>query len=145
MSDLEAAIDIALDAHSDQTDKAHKPYIRHPLRLMERMDTNQERIVAVLHDVAEDSEYTLRDIQREFGEDVRTAVEALTKADGEDYLNEYIPRLVENSTARKVKRADLNDNLDVTRLPDVGDGELKNIEKYHKALQKVNSASEEQS
>lgn len=145
MSDLEAAIRMALDAHKDQTDKADKPYIRHPLRLMQQMDTKQERIVAVLHDVAEDSEYKLKQIEREFGEDIRRAVEALTKSGDEDYLNDYIPKLVENSTARKVKKADLRDNLDVTRLPDVGDGELENIERYHKALQKVNAASEEQS
>lgn len=142
MSDLEAAICIALDAHEDQTDKADQPYIRHPLRLMEQMDTRQERIVAVLHDVAEDSEYTLQKIEDKFGEEICEAVEALTKADDEEYLEDYIPRLVENPLARKVKKADLEDNLDVTRLSDVNDDDFSNIQKYHTALQKVHVATE---
>jgi GTP pyrophosphokinase len=108
---------------------------------MEQMDTRQERIVAVLHDVAEDSEYTLRKIEDKFGEEISEAVEALTKTDDEEYLEDYIPRLVENPLARKVKKADLEDNLDVTRLSDVNDGDLSNIQKYHTALQKVHAAT----
>lgn len=142
MDDLEAAIEMALHAHEGDTDKAGTTYIRHPLRLMEQMDTNEERIVAVLHDVVEDSAHQLEEIEERFGEEIRDAVAALTKPDDADYLNEYIPEVVENPIARKVKQADLKDNLDVTRLPDVGNGELDNIQKYHKALQKVHAATE---
>jgi GTP pyrophosphokinase len=147
MNDLEAAIEMALDAHNGDTDKAGKTYIRHPLRLMEQMDTNEERIVAVLHDVVEDSEYQLEEIEQKFGRKISDAVDALTKPDNVDsgYLDEYIPVVVENSIARKVKRADLKDNLDVTRLPEVSDHDCENIQKYHQALQQITAVDEEQS
>lgn len=138
---------MALDAHKGDTDKAGKTYIRHPLRLMEQMDTDEERIVAVLHDVVEDSEYQLKDIEQNFGKKISDAVDVLTKPDNanSDYLDEYIPAVVENSIARKVKRADLKDNLDVTRLPEVGDHDCENIQKYHQALQQITAVDEEQS
>ena len=66
-------------AYAGQTDKSDDPYIRHPLRIMEKMDTDDERVVAVLHDVVEDSEYTLHDIESEFGDTVRDAVDAVTR------------------------------------------------------------------
>lgn len=147
MNNLEVAIEMALDAHKGDTDKAGKTYIRHPLRLMEQMDTDEERIVAVLHDVVEDSEYQLKDIEQNFGKKISDAVDVLTKPDNanSDYLDEYIPAVVENSIARKVKRADLKDNLDVTRLPEVGDHDCENIQKYHQALQQITAVDEEQS
>ena len=119
MNELEEAIALALEAHEGDTDKAGTTYIRHPLRLMEQMDTEQERLVAVLHDVVEDSEHELKDIHEKFAEEVRDAVAALTKGPDEDYLEEYIPNIASNPLASKVKRADLKDNLDVTRLPEV--------------------------
>jgi GTP pyrophosphokinase len=147
MNNLEVAIEMALDAHKGDTDKAGKTYIRHPLRLMEQMDTDEERIVAVLHDVVEDSEYQLKDIEQNFGKKISDAVDVLTKPDNanSDYLDEYIPAVVENSIARKVKRADLKDNLDVTRLPEVSDHDCENIQKYHQALQQITAVDEEQS
>lgn len=147
MNDLETAIEIALNAHRGDTDKADETYIRHPLRLMGQMDTDEERIVAVLHDVVEDSEYQLEEIEQEFGEKISHAVDALTKPDNADvdYLDEYIPTVTENSIARKVKRADLKDNLDVTRLPELDDNDCENIQKYHQALQQITAVDQEQS
>lgn len=147
MNDLEAAIEMALDAHKGDTDKAGKTYIRHPLRLMEKMDTDEERIVAVLHDVVEDSEYQPEDIEEKFGQKISDAVDTLTKPENADvdYLDDYIPAVTENSIARKVKRADLKDNLDVTRLPELDDNDCENIQKYHQALQQINAVGEEQS
>jgi GTP pyrophosphokinase len=147
MNDLEAAIEMALDAHRGDTDKAGKTYIRHPLRLMERVDTDEERIVAVLHDVVEDSGYQLEEIEEKFGRRISDAVDVLTKPDNSnvDYLDEYIPAVVENSIARKVKRADLKDNLDVTRLPELNDNDCQNIQKYHQALQQITAVDDEQS
>lgn len=140
-NDLEHAIFVALDAHTGDTDKAGETYIRHPLRLMEQMDTRQERIVAVLHDVVEDSEYELDEIEERFGKEVRTAVAALTKPDEEKseeyYTDEYIPNIAANSIAKKVKQADLKDNLDVTRLSKIDDDMCDNIHKYHKSLQNL--------
>lgn len=137
MNDLEEAIQLAVEAHEGDTDTAGATYIRHPLRLMGQMDTEQERIVAVLHDVVEDSERELEEIEEKFGREVRDAVDALTKDqdDDVDYLDEYIPNIESNPLARKVKRADLRDNLDVTRLTEIDDDMVDNIQKYHKSLQ----------
>jgi GTP pyrophosphokinase len=114
---------------------------------MEQMDTNEERIVAVLHDVVEDSEYQSEEIEEKFGQRISDAVDVLTKPDkaNVDYLDEYIPTVAENSIARKVKQADLKDNLDVTRLPELSDHDCKNLKKYHQALQQLTAVDEERS
>jgi len=145
LTGLDRAIEIALDAHANDTDKGGEPYIRHPLRVMEAMDTETERIVAVLHDVEEDSEWTLAQIEKEFGEEVRNAVDSLTKdedkrkqmSDKEYYLTQYIPQVKNNEIARKVKRADLEDNIDLTRLPEVSKDDIQRLQKYHQALEKL--------
>jgi GTP pyrophosphokinase len=139
MSDIDRAIEIAVQAHRGDTDKAGEAYIRHPLRVMEQMDTENERIAAVLHDVVEDSDYTLTDIENEFGSEIRAAVDALTrrKEADEDYLAEFIPRAKDNEIARSVKQADIQDNMDLTRLPEVTDDTLARLEKYHQALQQL--------
>nr|WP_284438578.1 HD domain-containing protein [Halomicroarcula laminariae] len=134
---MERAIEIAVDAYAGQTDKAGATYIRHPLRVMEAMETETERVVAVLHDVVEDSEYTLADIEAEFDEQIRDAVDALTKRDGEAYLEEFIPRAAANDIARSVKRADIEDNMDLTRLDEVTDDILAKQATYHEALQEL--------
>lgn len=137
MTELEEAIELAVEAHKGDTDKGGATYIRHPLRVMGQMDTEQERIVAVLHDVVEDSEEELEEIERKFGEEICEALDALTKAqdDDVDYVEEYIPNIASNPLARKVKQADLRDNLDVTRLTEIDDDMFDNIQKYHKSLQ----------
>jgi len=137
MNDLERAVDIAVDAYEGQTDKAGETYIRHPLRVMQQMDTETERVVAVLHDVVEDAEYTLADVEHAFDAEVRDAVDALTKRDGEDYLDEFIPRTTANEIAQKVKRADIEDNMDLTRLSDVNDEILEKQATYHEAFQRL--------
>lgn len=138
MHDLERAICTALEAYGGDTDKAGEPYIRHPLRVMQAVETDTERVVALLHDVVEDSEnHTLDDIRERFDEEVHDAVECLTKQDGEDYLEEYIPRIAENDVARAVKRADIEDNLDLTRLPELDEDDTDRIRKYHRALQRL--------
>lgn len=142
MNKLEKAIEMALDAHGGDTDKAGATYIRHPLRLMGEMDTEQERIVAVLHDVVEDSDNELRDIEETFGTDIADAIEALTKPENVDYVKEYIPQVAGNDTARKVKQVDLRDNLDVTRLPEVSQEDFENIQKYHRSLKKLTKSEE---
>ena len=145
LNDLERAIEIALHAHAGDTDKAGETYIRHPLRVMEAMDTERERIVAVLHDVVEDSEWTFDQIEDEFDKDIRDAVELLTKdedkreqmTDEEYYLTEFVPQAAECEITRKVKRADIEDNIDLTRLPEIDEDDLPRLQKYHKALQEL--------
>lgn len=138
MNDLERAIEVALTAHTGDTDKAGATYIRHPLRLMEQMDTEAERIAAVLHDVVEDSAYRLDEIEKEFGTQIRDAVDALTRRSNEDYVTEFIPRCAQNDIARAVKKADLKDNMDITRLPEVDEATVSRQVKYHKSLQRLN-------
>ncbi|NLA90511.1 MAG: HD domain-containing protein, partial [Synergistaceae bacterium] len=86
MATLERAIEIATKAHEGQTDRGGAPYIRHCLRVMERMATEEMKIAAVLHDVVEDTPVPLEDLRREgFSEAVVKAVDALTRREGEDY------------------------------------------------------------
>lgn len=136
MSNLEKAIEIALEVHHKQLDKAGQPYILHPLRIMIKQNDETGRIVAVLHDVVEDSIWTLRDLKYAgFSDEIIDAVDCLThkKTKSEDYFS-YINRVKTNSIARKVKIADLEDNMDMKRLPDITDKDLKRLKKYHKAL-----------
>lgn len=126
MATLERAIDIAAEAHAGQLDKAGAPYIAHPMRLMARflLGGNEETaIIAALHDVVEDSKWTLADLRREgFSPQVVSAVDALTRREGEDYLT-YVRRAASHPLARFVKEADLRDNLDEQRLNKIYDSE----------------------
>jgi hypothetical protein len=133
---LEDAIALALKVHEGVKDRGGQPYILHPLRLMVRMGTEAERMAAVLHDVVEDdTRYgttlaTLR--QAGYPEAVVGAVECLTKREGEDYAD-FIERAKSNPIARRVKLADLEDNLDVRRLPAVTPKDAERFEKYRRA------------
>ena len=134
---LDRAIELAKQHHEGQTDKAGKPYIEHPLRVMNQVESEEEKIVAVLHDIVEDTNISLNDLRNEgFSEEVVSAVECLTKQDGENY-DSYIERISFNPLAVKIKLADLEDNRDLTRLPEVTDKDLERIEKYDKALEKL--------
>ena len=134
---LDRAIELAKQHHEGQTDKAGKPYIDHPLRVMNQVESEEEKIVAVLHDIVEDTDISLDDLRSEgFSEEVVSAVECLTKQDGENY-DSYIERISFNPLAVKIKLADLEDNSDLTRLPEVTDKDLERIEKYDKALEKL--------
>lgn len=134
MSSIEAAITLACKAHQGQIDKGGSPYILHPLRLMLRMSSAAEMMAAVMHDVVEDGDVSLQDLRSlGFPELVVSAVDCLTRRKGEGYEG-FIKRLAANPLARKVKMEDLKDNMDLTRLSDVTDKDLKRQEKYKKAL-----------
>lgn len=114
--DLDAAVALATEAHEGQTDKAGQPYIGHPLRVMARVDTDDARIVAVLHDVLEDTPVTAADlIALGCPAEVVAAVDALSKRPGET-LEESMRRVAEHPLAVVVKHADLDDNSDPQRL-----------------------------
>ncbi len=134
MSTLDKAILIAAQAHADQKDRYEKPYILHPIRLMMNVDSEQDKIVAILHDVVEDSDWTLEGLRDEegFTTEIVAAVDCLTRRDGEPYVD-YIERLKSNRIARKVKLADLEDNMDLRRINEVSENDLKRLEKYHQA------------
>ena len=134
MATLDRAIQIAVRAHSGQIDKGGAPYILHPLRLMFEMNTTVEQIVAVLHDVVEDSQWTLESLRDEgFSEEALAAVDCLTHKKGETY-KDFIERVRTNALARDVKIADLADNLDVSRIPELTDTDFQRVKKYQEAL-----------
>lgn len=115
MRKLTEAIMLAAKVHDGQHDKAGEPYILHPLRVMLAMETETQRIVAILHDTVEDSDdVSLDDIATAFGEEVRDAVDAMTRRDGEAYLD-FVARAKQNPVARRVKLADVADNLSQAR------------------------------
>lgn len=130
MNLVERAIEIAVAAHKGQRDKVDAPYILHPLRLMTRMKTEDEMIAAVLHDVVEDTSVTLNNLRDEgFDEALLRAIDCLTHRVGESYEN-YIERVESNAIARQVKIADLEDNMDVRRITNLGERDLRRLEKY---------------
>lgn len=134
MSDFDTALMIATKAHFGQKDKAGKPYILHPLRLALGMNSPDEQIVAVLHDVLEDSNFEIGDfVQYSFSKNILNALVCLTKRDGESYM-EYIQRVKTNKIATAVKLCDLKDNLNITRLLSLNDKDFSRIKKYHEAL-----------
>ncbi len=133
---LEKAIEIAVSAHKGQIDKACQPYILHPLRVMLQMDTEVEQIVAVLHDVVEDAGQVwnfLRLQEAGFGDEVIDAIRCLTKDDNDAPYMDYVERIRGNAIARKVKLADLRDNMALWRLPVVTDKDLARTRKYAEA------------
>jgi (p)ppGpp synthase/HD superfamily hydrolase len=132
-ADLEHAISLAVEAHRGQKDRAGAPYILHPLRMMFRVETDAEKIVAVLHDVVEDTGWTLDRLRAEgFPEDVVAAVDHLTRREGESY-DEFVRRAAAHPVARRVKIADLEDNMDVRRTGTVTDEDTERLTRYHRA------------
>ena len=136
MANLARAISIAAQVHEQQTDKANSPYILHPLRMMMRMETDTEKIVAILHDVVEDGEgWSFERLRGEgFSDDVLAALECVTKRPEEkDAYDAFIRRAAVNPIARRVKLADLEDNLDIKRIGALTQEDVKRVEKYHRA------------
>lgn len=127
------AIDFAKMAHKGQVDKAGKDYILHPMFIADQMDTEIEKTVAYLHDVVEDTKYTLDDL-RDFGSEVVDAVDHLTRRKNEDYFD-YIDRVKENELARKVKLADLKHNADLTRIQNPTQKDKDRQRKYDRAIE----------
>jgi len=131
MSSLEKAIAIAVEAHKGQLDKADEPYILHPLRLMFKMNTKNEMIAAVLHDVIEDCrDWSFERLKLEgFKKDIITALQLLTHDKKETY-DSYIYKIKNNDIALKVKLADLEDNMDLKRITHPTEKDYKRISKY---------------
>ena len=128
------ALAIAEDAHKGQVDKAGVDYIQHPLFVASLVEGELAKTVALLHDVVEDSDWTLEDLRKEgLPEEVVQAVGILTKKRNENY-EEYILRVKQNPLARQVKLADLQHNSDLSRLANVTDRDRKRAEKYRQAI-----------
>jgi (p)ppGpp synthase/HD superfamily hydrolase len=139
MADIEEAIRIAVEAHRGQRDRGGAPYILHPLRMMVRVQTDAERMAAVLHDVVEDTAWTLDDLRaRGFPDEVLRAVDALTRREGETY-EAFVERAAADSVARRVKIADLEDNLDLRRTGTVSERDAERVNRYLRAWRRLTS------
>jgi (p)ppGpp synthase/HD superfamily hydrolase len=111
------AIDIATKAHTGQVDKAGQSYINHPLRVMGMGTTDEEKIVGVLHDVVEDSDWTFEQLAAEgFSAEIIDALRCVTKLSDDEPYDKFIQRVKSNPLAVKVKINDLTDNMDIRRL-----------------------------
>lgn len=133
---LDHAISIAVAAHAGQFDKAGAPYILHPLRVMLKQTSEEGRIAAVLHDVVEDGErWTLDRLRAEgFSVAIIDTINHLTKHENEaDDYEAFIARVAKNPLAIQVKLADLEDNLDITRLSTISISDLERLNKYKRA------------
>ena len=138
-SQSEKAYEIAKKVHLGQIDKAGEDYIKHPEKVASFVNSDEEKAVAYLHDVIEDTELTLEDL-REYGfsEEVLEAVDVITKKKGQDYQT-YLNSVKENKLARVVKLADLRHNSDLTRLINITEKDIERKEKYQKAIDFLNS------
>lgn len=139
MSLIEQSLAIALRAYAGKTDKAGCAYILHPLRLMAKMSNETEMSVALLHDVIEDSDITAEQLLAEsIPPEVVTAVLCLTKQTGETY-QDFVLRAKQNPIARKVKLADIEDNINVLRLTSLSKADLDRVAKYHAAWHELST------
>lgn len=137
MSTLERAIGIAAKAHEGQVDKGGAPYVLHPLRMMLRLPTTDERITAVLHDVVEDCGVSLEALRAEgFSETVIAAIDSVTRRPGESY-EAFILRATSNRIGRRVKLVDLEDNSDLSRITDPTPHDHERIAKYRRAIETI--------
>jgi len=133
MPTLEDAIALPVGAHRGQADKGGMPYILHPLSVMLRMRTETEMMVAVLHDVIEDTDYTMEALRQEgYPEEVLVPLDYVTRREGESY-EAFTRRAAQNPVARRVKIADLEDNMEVRRIQELTDTDLEQLRRYRRA------------
>ena len=138
MSTLARAIEIATEAHKGQVDKAGNEYIGHPLRVMEMGKTEEEKIVGVLHDVVEDTDWSFERLEAEgFAPEIIAALKCVTKISKNENYDAFIERVKKNPLATAVKINDLTDNMDIRRLPYLSDKDVKRLKKYLKAYKKL--------
>ncbi|MBU5351118.1 HD domain-containing protein [Paenibacillus silvae] len=135
--DIELAISIALEAHKGQLDKGGSPYILHPLAVMNRVETIEEKIVAVLHDVIEDTEVTIEQLRElGFSEEIVKAIGLLTRSEEESY-EQFIEKTTTNRIARNVKIADIQENMNLSRIKNPTEQDYNRLEKYRKAMERL--------
>ena len=128
------ALKLCFEAHKEQVDKSGMPYVFHPFHLAEQMNTEETTIVALLHDLVEDTDYTIEDlIDMGFDKSITDAIALMTHADNVAYMD-YVRAIKDNPIAKTVKLADLKHNSDLTRLETVDEKALSRREKYLKAI-----------
>lgn len=135
---LRRAIDIAKEAHKGQVDKAGNEYIDHPLRVMVAVHSVSEKIVGVLHDVIEDTDWTFERLEAEgFTTEIIEALKCVTKLSEDEPYDAFIERVKINPLAVAVKIKDLADNMDIRRLNELTEQDFKRLQKYHRAYKKL--------
>ncbi len=135
---IEKAIEIAMNAHKGQTDKNGQPYILHVMRVGLRGRTDDEKILGILHDVVEDSDWTFERLAKEgFSPTILSALECLTKKSEDEPYEEFIARVKQNHLAISVKLNDLEDNMDVRRMEFVQEKDMKRLNKYLRAYKEL--------
>lgn len=139
MNKVEFAQALAAFAHDGQTDKGGNPYISHPVAVAEKVEGDDLKTIALLHDVLEDTAVNYGTLENLFGKRIADAVDALTRRDGETY-EAFIERVCQDTLARAVKLADLEHNMDLSRIPNPSENDLRRIEKYKKAHAAIESA-----
>lgn len=128
------ALKLCFEAHKEQIDKSGMPYVFHPFHLAEQMQDEESTIVALLHDVIEDTDYILDDLRKMgFGDSVLAAINLMTHEDGVPYMD-YVEQIKTNPVAKTVKLADLRHNSDMTRLEVVTPRDQERAEKYLAAI-----------
>jgi len=138
MATLQRAIEIAVEAHKGQTDRVGVPYVAHLFSVMDRGKTLEEKIVGVLHDLVEDTSWTLDDLRSEgFTENIIEAVRCITKVTDEEDYDEYIARVKSNPLAVRVKLNDLLDNMNILRYEQLTERDLKRLNKYLKVYKEL--------
>ena len=142
INEYELAYDIALKAHKGQKDKGGEDYFKPPLAVSNKLSGKKEQIVALLHDVIEDTDVTVNDLKEAgFSDEVVLAVSAITKKAGEDY-EEYLNRVKQNPIALRVKIADMEHNSDISRIKNPKEKDLKRLEKYKIRLKELRETLE---
>ena len=142
---LRDAIALSTQYHAHQVDKAGKPYISHPLRVMAAVDSPTAKIVGVLHDAVEDTALTLPDLaEAGFPATILVAIDAITKRPQEPYET-YLTRVMANPIALRVKIADMTDNMDISRIAHPTDKDWARLKKYEGILPRLQQKLSEQS
>jgi (p)ppGpp synthase/HD superfamily hydrolase len=147
MAGLEQAISLAVEKHRGQRDKSGEPYVLHPMRVMmrvrERGGSEAAQCAAILHDVVEDCDVTLDDLRKAgFSDEVVRGVEAVTKQpaeEGDAGYEGFVKRAAADPIGRMVKLADLEDNMDLRRLDEMGERGMRRLERYLKAWRYLTS------
>ena len=128
------ALKLCFEAHKEQVDKSGMPYVFHPFHLAEQMNTEETTIVALLHDLVEDTDYTIEAlVDMGFDKSLTDAIALMTHADNVAYMD-YVRAIKDNPIAKAVKLADLKHNSDLTRLDTIDEKALSRREKYLKAI-----------
>lgn len=130
---IELCYNIAKEYHAEQLDKGGNPYIEHPVAVAEKVDTELEKCVALLHDIIEDTDLTSEDLLKMGVPSVVVEKVLIVTHNPNENYSDYIKRVAKDPVAINVKLADIEHNMDLSRIPNVSQRDLDRVEnKYRK-------------